>query len=157
MKTHDLRNLQALRQLREQRAANEFAAQQRRCRETHRALDAAQEKLRLHREALAAKAESIYGALSEGLSISAWQAAQEHLSELADSQLQLEGSVEQTEQTLQAQEREREIFRTARLARQRQAEACDSLLQGRLQSERRAGEHRDEGDDIPAAAPRGGA
>jgi hypothetical protein len=157
MKTNDLRSLQALRQLREQRASSQLAAQQQRCRDSHHELDDAKEKLRLHREAIARKAENIYGTFSEGLSINAWHAAQEHLSELADSQRQLEGSVEQTAQTLEVQEREREVFRAARLARQRQAEACDALLEGRLHSERRAGEHRDEADDIPAPAPGGAA
>lgn len=155
MKTDDLRSLHALRRLREQRASSQLAAQQQRCRDTHHELDDAKEKLRLHREAIARKAEQIYGTFSEGLSINAWHAAQEHLNELADSQRHLEGSVEHTAQTLEAQERE--VFRAARLARQRQAEACDSLLEDRLHSERRAGEHRDDADDIPAAAPGGGA
>lgn len=155
MKTDDLRSLQALRQLREQRASSQLAAQQQRCRDTNQDLDGAKEKLRLHREAIARKAEQIYGTFSEGLSINAWHAAQDHLNELADSQRQLEGSVEQTAQTLDAQEREREVFRAARLARQRQAEACDSLLEDRLHSERRAGEHRDDADDIPVAVPGG--
>lgn len=154
MNTHDLRSLQALRQLREQRASSQLVAQQQRCRDTGAALDDAREKLRLHREALARKAEQIYGTFSEGLSISAWHAAQEHLSELADSQRELEGSVEQTESDLHALEREREVFRTARLARQRQADACDALLEGRLQDERRAGEQRDDADEVPAA-PKG--
>lgn len=157
MKTIDLRNLQALRQLREQRASHALAAQQQRCRETGHALDDAREKLRLHREALAARAEALLGSFSEGLSINAWQAAQAQLEELTDSQLLLEGSVEQTQQTLDTQEREREVFRTARLARQRQAEACDSLLLGRVQSERRAGEHRDDDETVPATRSRGSA
>lgn len=157
MKTSDLRNLQALRQLREQRAANALAGQRQRCRETGHALDDAREKLRLHREALAATAEKLLGSFSEGLSISAWQAAQAQLDELTDSRLLLEGSVEQTEQTLNNQERERELFRTARLARQRQAEACDALLLGRVQSERRTGELRDDEETIPTSSPRGGA
>lgn len=155
MKTNDLRSLQALRQLREQRASSQLAAQQQRCRETHGVLDDARETLRLHREALARKAEQLYGECSAGLSVSAWQAAQAHLHELSEDQRELEGSVDQTEQTLQAQEREREIFRTARLARQRQADACDALLEGRLSSERRAAEHRDDAEDIPVAASRG--
>lgn len=155
MKTDDLRSLQALRQLREQRASSQLAAQQQRCRDTHEALDDAKEKLRLHREALALKAEKIYGTFSQGLSINAWHAAQEQLNDLADSQRELEGSVEQTAQSLEAQEREREVFRAARLTRQRQAEACESLLDDRLRIERRAGEHRDDADDIPVAAPGG--
>jgi hypothetical protein len=155
MKTTDLRNLQALRQLREQRAASQLAAQQQRCRQTHDALDDAREKLRLHREAIAREAESIYGAFSEGLSINAWHAAQAHLQDLTEGRHQLEASVSETAQTLETQEQDREVFRVARMARQRQSEACDSLLQGREQSERRAGEHRDEADEIPRAAPGG--
>lgn len=156
MKTNDIRSLQALRQLREQRASNQLAAQQQLCRDTHVALDDAREKLRLHRESLARKAEQIYGTFSEGLSINAWHAAQEQLNELAEGQRELEGSVQQTAETLEAQERDRDVFRAARLARQRQAEACDSLLQVRLQSERRAGEHREDADEIPAVQPLAG-
>ncbi|WP_434563139.1 hypothetical protein J3P95_11315 [Pseudomonas sp. Z5-35] len=155
MKTNDLRSLQALRQLREQRAASQLAAQQQRCSDTHHALDDARDKLHLHRESLAREAERIYGSFSDGLSINAWHAAQEHLNELADSRHQLEESVERTAQLLEVQEQEREMFRAARMARQRQADACDSLLEGRLQSERRAGESRDDAEDIPAAAPGG--
>jgi hypothetical protein len=157
MNTNDLRSLQALRQLREQRASSQLAAQQQRCRETHSALDDAKEKLRLHREALARKAEQIYGNFSEGLSVSAWQAAQDHLDELADNQRALETSVDLNEQALAAQERERDVFRTARMARQRQAEACDSLLDHRLRSELQARERRDESDDLPVACARSGA
>jgi hypothetical protein len=155
MKTNDLRSLQALRQLREQRASSQLAAQQQRCRETSNALDDAKEKLRLHRESIAREAEKIYGSFSEGLSINAWHAAQEHLQDLSDSQQQLEVSVSQVTETLETQEQEREVFRIARMARQRQAEACDSLLDSRERHERRVGEHRDEADEIPRAAPGG--
>lgn len=157
MKTNDIRSLQALRQMREQRASQQLAAQQQVCRNTHVALDDAKEKLRLHREALVRKAEQIYGTVSEGVSISTWQAAQEQLNELAHDQQALENSVEQTAQTLQAQERERDVFRAARLARQRQVEASDALLDVRLQSERRAAEHRDDAEEIPRAVLAGGA
>lgn len=157
MNTNDLRSLRALRQLREQRASSQLAAQQQRCRDTHEALDDAREKLRLHREALARKAEQIYGNFSEGLSISAWQAAQEHLDELSDNQRQLESTVDLNEQALAAQERERDVFRAARMARQRQAEACDSLLSDRLRNELRAGERREEADELPRASSGGGA
>ena len=153
MKTSDLRSLQALRQLREQRAASQLAVQQQRCSDTHHALDDAKNTLRLHREALAREAERLYGSFSDGLSINAWHAAQAHLDELAGSRRRLEASVEQTAQLLEVQEQEREVFRAARLARQRQADACDSLLEGRLHSERRAGESRDDAEAIPAAAP----
>jgi hypothetical protein len=155
MKTNELRSLQALRQLREQRASSQFAAQQQRCRETHDALDDAREKLRLHREAVAREAEKVYGLFSEGLSINAWHAAQAHLEDLSDSQQRLEGGVDEVAQTLEVQEQEREVFRLARMARQRQSEACESLLEGRVQNERRAGEHREEADDIPRASPAG--
>lgn len=155
MKTDDLRSLHALRQLREQRASSQLAAQQQRCRDTHDALDEAKEKLRLHREAVARRAETLFGAAGEGMTISAWQAAQEQLSELADRQQALQGSVAQAAQALDVQERERDLFRAARLARQRQAEACESLLEGRLGNERRAGEHREDADEIPTARPGG--
>lgn len=155
MKTNDLRSLQALRQLREQRASSQLAAQQQRCRETNSALDDAKEKLRLHRESIAREAEKIYGSFSEGLSINAWHAAQEHLQDLSDSQQQLEVSVSEVTQTLATQEQEREVFRIARMARQRQAEACDSLLDSRERHERRAGEHRDEAAEMPRAMPGG--
>lgn len=155
MKTNDLRSLQALRQLREQRASSQLAAQQQRCRETSNALDDAKEKLRLHRESIAREAEKIYGSFSEGRSINAWHAAQEHLQDLSDSQQQLEVSVSQVTEILETQEQEREVFRIARMARQRQAEACDSLLDSRERLERRAGEHRDEADEITRTAPGG--
>jgi len=155
MKTNDLRSLQALRQLREQRASSQLAAQQQRCHETSDALDDAKEKLRLHRETVAREAENIYGLFSAGLSIYAWHAAQAQLDEWADGQQQLEGSVEQVAETLDEQEREREVFRRARMARQRQSEACQSLLEVRVQDELRAGEHREEADEIPRALPAG--
>lgn len=155
MKTNDLRSLQALRQLREQRASSQLAAQQQRCREINSTLNDAKEKLRLHRESIAREAEKIYGSFSEGLSINAWHAAQEHLQDLSDSQQQLEVSVGEVTQTLETQEQEREVFRIARMARQRQAEACDLLLDSRERHERRAGEHRDEADEMPRAMPGG--
>ncbi|MEQ7921736.1 hypothetical protein ABQX22_21255 [Xanthomonas sp. WHRI 1810A] len=157
MKTDDLRSLHALRQLREQRASSQLAAQQQRCRDTHEALDDAKEKLRLHREAVARRAENLYGAASEGMTLNAWHAAQEQLDALADSQQALQGSVAQSAQALQEQEQARDRFRAARLARQRQAEACESLLEGRLRNERRAGEHREDADEIPTALPGGAA
>jgi hypothetical protein len=155
MKTDDLRSLHALRQLREQRASSQLAAQQQRCRDTHEALDDAKEKLRLHREAVARRAETLFGAASEGMTLNAWRAAQEQLDALADDQRVLQGSVAQNAQVLDEQERERDRFRAARLARQRQAEACDALLEGRLSNERRAGEHREDADEIAASRPGG--
>lgn len=156
MKTNDLRSLQALRQLREQRASSQLAAQQQRCRDTHTALDDAKEKLRLHRAAVAREAEAIYGTFSEGLSVNAWHAAQAHLHDLSQGQQQLEASVGEVAQSLETQEQEREVFRVARMARQRQAQACDALLDGRERQELRAGEHREEADEIPRTAPGSG-
>ncbi|WLI42220.1 hypothetical protein PSH74_11620 [Pseudomonas hefeiensis] len=128
MKTNDMRNLQALRQLREQRASSQLVAQQQRCRETHVALDDARERLRLHREALACEAERIYGLISGGVSISDWQAAQQHLEVLyEDDQRQLEVSVSEVARTLEDHERTREVFRVAYVARQRQAQALRHL------------------------------
>lgn len=149
MKTNDLRALQALRQLREQRASSQLVAQQQRCRDTSAALDDAKETLRLHREALAREAERVYGSISEGVTVKAWQAAQDHLNALCEGQQQLEVSVSEAALTLEAHERDREIFRVAHVARHRQAEACGSLLDRRARHERRADEHRLEADDIP--------
>lgn len=148
MKSHELRNLHAVRQLREQRASSQLAAQQQRCRETHDVLDDAKEKLRLHRESIAREAEQLYGRFSEGLSINAWHAAQERLAELEDDGQQLESSVQEVRQVLDDQEQEREVFRIARAARQRQADAWQVLVDGREQGERREGEQREEADDL---------
>ncbi|MBC3346035.1 YscO family type III secretion system apparatus protein [Pseudomonas sp. SWRI196] len=156
MKTNDMRNLQALRQLREQRASSQLAAQQQRCRETHVALDDAKEKLRLHREALAREAERIYGLIGAGVSISNWHAAQEHLEVLYEGgQRQLEVSVSEMARTLAVHEQTREVFRVAHAARQRQAQACDTLLDDRERLERRVDEHRLEADEIPRVATGG--
>lgn len=158
MKTNDMRNLQALRQLREQRASSQLVAQQQRCRETHVALDDAKEKLRLHREALAREAERIFGLISQGVSVSDWQAAQDHLEALYEGgQRKLEASVGEVARTLEAHEHTREVFRVAHVARQRQSEACDTLLDGRERQERRVDEHRLEADETPRVATGGGA
>lgn len=157
MKTNDLRSLLALRQLREQRASSQFVAQQQRCRETNSALDDAKEKLRLHREALAREAERIYGVIVKGISISDWQAARDHLDDLSDGQQHLEVSVGEVTRALETHEQEREVFRVAYFVRQRQSEACDSLLNTRQRFERRANEHRLEADEIPRAATGGSA
>ena len=90
MKTDQLRTLQTLRVLREQRAANQLAAQQQRCAQTHDVLTDAKEQLRLHREAIAEEARQVYAALTEGLSVASWQAAQERLRGLSDDQQLLE-------------------------------------------------------------------
>jgi flagellar biosynthesis chaperone FliJ len=148
MNSHDLRNLHALRQLREQRASSQLAAQQQRCRETNVALDDAKEKLRLHRESIAREAEKLYGRFSEGLSINAWHEAQERLAELEDDNQQLQSGVAEVTQLLDGQEQEREVFRIARAARQRQADAWQVLVDGREQGERRENEQREEADDL---------
>jgi len=144
MKTEQLRTLQTLRVLREQRAASQLAAQQQRCVQTHGALTDAKEKLRLHREAVAREAGEIYASLTEGLSVASWQAAQDRLRGLSDDERLLEGDVSQVSSTLQTQERERELFRQERLSRQRQSDAWQSLLDGRESCERVAGELREE-------------
>ncbi len=150
MKTSDMRNLQALRQLREQRASSQLVAQQQRCRETHVALDDAKEKLRLHREALAREAERIFGVISQGVAISDWQTALDHWEALYEGrQRQLEVSVGEVAHTLQAHEHQREVFRVAHVARRCQSEACDTLLYDRERFERRVDEHRLEADEIP--------
>lgn len=145
MKTDQLRTLQTLRVLREQRAANQLAAQQQRCAQTHDVLNDAKEQLRLHREAIAEEARQVYASLTEGLSVVSWQAAQERLRGLSDDQQVLENDVHHVSTTLQSQERERDLFRQERLSRQRQSEAWQSLLEGRESDERRVGELREEG------------
>lgn len=144
MKTQQLRTLQTLRVLREQRAASQLAAQQQRCAQTHGVLIDAKEQLRLHREAVAQEAGEIYASLSEGLSVASWQAAQDRLRGLSHDERALEAHVNQASTTLQSQEQERERFRQERLSRQRQSDAWQSLLDGRESSERRVGELRDE-------------
>lgn len=145
MKTDQLRTLQTLRVLREQRAASQFAAQQQRCAHTHGVLTDAKEHLRRHREAIAEEARQVYASLTEGLSVASWQAAQERLRGLSDDQQQLENDVTHVSTTLHSQERERDLFRQERLNRQRQSDAWQSLLDGRERAERRLGELRDEG------------
>ncbi|ANF86857.1 hypothetical protein A7J50_3480 [Pseudomonas antarctica] len=145
MKTDQLRTLQTLRVLREQRAASQLAAQQQRCEHTHGVLTDAKEQLRRHREAIAEEARQVYASLTEGLSVASWQAAQDRLRGLSDDQQQLENDVTHVSTTLQSQERERDLFRQERLSRQRQSDAWQSLLDGRESDERRIGELRDEG------------
>lgn len=144
MKTEQLRTLQTLRVLREQRAASQLAAQQQRCVQTHGALTDAKEQLRLHREAIAHEAGQIYASLTEGLSVASWQAAQDRLRGLSDDEQLLEGDVSHVSHTLQTQERERDLFRQERLSRQRQSDAWQSLLEGRENNERVADELREE-------------
>ncbi|KAF1019972.1 MAG: hypothetical protein GAK37_03636 [Pseudomonas sp.] len=144
MKTDQLRTLQTLRVLREQRAASQLAAQRQRCEQTHSVLSDAKEQLRRHREAVALEAREIYASLSEGLSVASWQAAQDRLRSLSHDEKALEDDVSQVSTTLQSQEHERELFRQERLSRQRQSDAWQSLLEGRESSERRVGELREE-------------
>jgi hypothetical protein len=147
MKTHELRSLQALRKLREQRAANQLVAQQQRCQQTSHALDLAKERLHLHRENLAREAQQIYASLTEGLSVISWQDAQARLSALANGQQQMETGIDEVEQTLETQKRERETFRLERMTRQRQCEAWDMLLGRREHTEQRAAEHLEDADE----------
>nr|WP_314576613.1 hypothetical protein [uncultured Pseudomonas sp.] len=153
MNSDELRSLRTLRQLREQRASSELAAQQQRCRDSHQLLDNAKEKLRLHRESIARRAEAIYGNFSEGLSISAWHAAQAQLSEWADNQRALEDSVQYNAEALGAQEELRDTFRHAHILRRRQAEALDALFETALKAERQQRGRREEADELPAAGP----
>ncbi|MDF0733071.1 hypothetical protein P0Y43_20470 [Pseudomonas entomophila] len=148
MNVHDLKNLQALRELREQRASSQLAAQRQRCRESHAALDDARERLRQHREASAREAEKLYGRFSEGLSVKAWLAVELRLAELEDDQQSLLGSLDDAHQRHAEQEASRETLRVAHAARQRQADAWDAMVQRHAQGERRAGELREEADDL---------
>jgi len=148
MKTHELRSLQGLRQLREQRAASQLAAQQRRCWQTHDVLEDARKRLSKHRECIAHEAESLFGRFSEGLSVAAWQAAQERLQVLEYDQRQLESSVHKVRQILDGQELERDVFRTARAARQRQVDAWQMLVERREGIERLVDERREEVDEL---------
>lgn len=147
MKTHELRSLQVLRKLREQRAANQLVTQQQRCQRTSHSLDLAKERLHLHRENLAREAQQIYASLTEGLSVISWQDAQARLNALANSQQQLETGVDEVKQTLETQGHEREAFRLERMARQRQCEAWDTLLGHRERTEHRAAEHLEDADE----------
>ncbi|MHC8326699.1 hypothetical protein [Pseudomonas sp. LB1P83] len=155
MKSHELQSLLSMRQLREQRAASQLAAQQQRCRQTHEALENARECLGKHHVAIEREVESLFGRIIEGLSIAAWQADQNRLDELEDAQWQLESAVYEVRQILDGQEREREVFRVARAARQRQADAWKMLVERREQSERLAYERREESDELFVPLPGG--
>lgn len=148
MKSHELKSLQTLRQLREQRAGAQLAAQRQRCRESDAAVDAARERLHQHREASAREAEKLYGRFSEGLSVKAWLAAQAQLSELDDHQDTLLDGLDDACLTHQQQEAARETLRVAHVAKQRQVDAWASLVQGHEQGQRRQGEAREEADDL---------
>ncbi|MGE7991688.1 hypothetical protein ACQKPE_11665 [Pseudomonas sp. NPDC089554] len=148
MNAHDLKNLQALRQLREQRAGSQLAAQRMRCRESHAALDDARERLHQHREAAAHEAEKLYGRFSEGLSVSAWLAAQLRLDELESDQQALLGGIDQAHADLAHQEQARSALQVMHAQRQRQVEAWDDVVRQHTQGERRAGERREDSDDL---------
>lgn len=148
MKSHELKSLQTLRQLREQRASAQLAAQRQLCRETHAALDDARQRLCLARETSVLEAEKLYGRFSEGLSVKAWLAAQVHLSELEDEQETLLGNLDEAHDYHQQQEQTQESLRLAHVARQRQADAWDSLVEDHALGERRIGEAQDEGEDL---------
>ncbi|MFB4392305.1 MULTISPECIES: hypothetical protein [unclassified Pseudomonas] len=148
MNAHDLKNLQALRQLREQRASSQLAAQRVRCRESHAALDDARERLHLHREAAAREAEKLYGRFSEGLSVSAWLAAQLRLGELEDDQQALLGGIDRAHADLAHQEQARAALQGVHAQRQRQVEAWDDVVRRHAHGERRAGELREDSDDL---------
>ena len=152
MKTADLHSLQALRQLREQRASSRLAAQQVRCRETQTELDKAREALHLHREKMAREAEEVYGRFSEGLSVSAWNAAQDELQRLDDEREQLQTQTEDAVRTVQTQAEAREQLRQEHLARQQKTLAWNALLDQRVRQDVRAGEQRDETDELPGGA-----
>jgi chromosome segregation ATPase len=157
MKTADLHSLQALRELREQRASSRLAAQQARCRETRTELEQAREALHLHRERLAREAEDVYGRFSEGLSVSAWRAAQDELQRLEEEGRQLQGRTEDAEHTAQTEEQTRQQLRQEHVARQQKTVAWGSLLEQRVRRDARVGEQRDESDELPgpvAEAPR---
>lgn len=148
MKTDQLHTLRTLRLLREQRAASSLATQQQRCDQTHGELDGAKEQLRLHREAIAREAKEIYASLTEGLSVASWQAAQDRLRGMSDDQQLLESDISNVSITLDSQERERDLFRQEHLSCQRQADAWQSLLDGRKSIDLRAGELREEGEPL---------
>lgn len=149
MNTHQLRSLQALRQLREQRAAVQRMAQHRECRRTEEQLTLARQRLHLQREQLARETGQVYGALIEGMSVGDWQAAQSHLDGEADRQLQLLQQAEDVSRTFAEHSRTYEALRTQHVARQRQCAAWDALLEGRQRDEQRAAEQAEDADDAP--------
>jgi chromosome segregation ATPase len=155
MKTADLHSLQALRQLREQRASSRLAAQQARCRETQSELDKSRETLHLHRERLAREAQDIFGRFSEGLSVSAWQAAQDELQRLQEQGEALEEQTATAARTVHNEDQLRRQLRQEHQARQQKTVAWDALVEQRVRHDARAGEHRDETDELPSPGPGG--
>jgi hypothetical protein len=153
MKTHELRSLQALRQLREQRAASELVSRQRQCMETERELSSAKERLHLHRDRLAQETQQLYTGLSEGLPVAHWQEASARLDALTCNQSLLETAANEVTRQLVTHLREREGSRLEHVARQRQCEAWDTLLDQRQHVDLRAEELREDADEgIPLPA-----
>ncbi|KJZ64568.1 hypothetical protein [Pseudomonas fluorescens] len=158
MKNHELRSLQALRQLREQRAANQLLSGQQLCEEAECELSSAKARLHLHRDHLALEAHRLYADLAEGLPVTQWQAARARLDELTCDQSLLETATSDVTRKLAAYVREREGYRREHMARQRQCDAWDSLLDQRQSLDLRATEQRDdaeEGVSLPSAADSG--
>lgn len=157
MKTADLHSLQALRQLREQRASSRLAAQQTQCREARTELDKSKEALRLHREQLAREAEEVFGRFSEGLSVSAWRAAQDELQRLEEQGDTLAEQASAAARAVENQEQLRQELRQQHIAHQQKTVAWGALVEQRQRRETRAGEQRDETDELPtpgAGGPR---
>ena len=148
MKDHDVIQLHALRQLREQRASQALASQRQRCRESHAELDDARERLRLHRENLAAQAEQLYGRFSEGLSVRQWQNAQETLNDLQDDQEALQGDVASAREEHRQREQLREALSLTQRQRQRQADSWETVVDLHGEAHRRRVEGLEDGDDL---------
>lgn len=153
MKTADLHSLQALRELREQRASSRLAAQQARCRETRTELDKSREALHQHRERLAREAEEVFGRFSEGLSVSAWRAAQEELERLEEQGESLAEQAVVATREVENQEQLRQELRQQHAAQQQKTVAWGALVEQRARREARAGEQRDEADELPGSRP----
>ncbi|KPX59088.1 Myosin heavy chain B [Pseudomonas amygdali pv. hibisci] len=151
MKKADLYSLQALRLLREQRAAAHLGAQRERCRDSHTELDQAREKLRLHREQLAREAEQAVGQLGEGLSVSEWKVVQERLKQLHDERKALQADADNAVLNLETEEQARKRLRQAHLEQLKKSRAWQNLVEQRMRNDARASEQRDEADqaDLP--------
>ena len=147
MKTHELRNLQALRQLREQRAATQLLVEQRQCQDRERELELAKQRLHLHREQRVREAHQAYAALADGMSVAQWHAAQRQLQGLSDEQTQLQTAADDITRQRDQQARRRDDCRVHHLARQRQCDAWDSVVDYRQRHELHAAEHREDADE----------
>jgi flagellar biosynthesis chaperone FliJ len=147
MKTHELRSLQVLRQLREKRSASLLVAQQRRCQDIESELDLAKQRLHLHREHLVREAQQAYAALDTGVSVADWCEAQMQLDRLTQAQLQLEHDAGTVTRKLDWQAQVREEFRQLHVSRQRRCEAWDAMFDHRKCAEQRAEEYREDSDE----------